>query len=158
MDEATFLDRQAAEALADLRRTGRMMAQDVKTAISLSGWTREFPWTMIASSALASLGAGFGLGAAIWKKSQDAGSMGFKRPQSQEEPSLSQASVPNPNPNPIPNTTKIAKKRSLILSLVLRIAGFLAKAALRTIVQAKVSPPPVAAGPSLVPSTNGRRA
>lgn len=61
--EAEFLERESGLARAAIERTVEDMRGNLRSAISLRGWTRERPWLMIGLSGLAGLAGGLVLAA-----------------------------------------------------------------------------------------------
>ena len=133
--EQDFLERQAARAMADLRRSVRCLASDARAAISPSGWVREHPAATLGASALAGFGAGFGLGRSL--RCHGAGAV-REQPKSQEEP----PAVRLPAPGPV--QAKAASGGSSIWHHLLGIAGFLAKAGFKLAAIASAPPPSAA--------------
>jgi len=139
-----FLARQAAQATADLRSSVRCLARDVRAATSLRGWVREHPVATLAASALASFGAGFGLGTSL--RGQGKRAVRDQR-KSQEEP----PAVRPPAPGPV--QAEAASGGSSIWRRLVSIAGFLTRTGLK--VAAFASAPPPAAVPPRTLATNG---
>ncbi len=147
--EYAFLDREAAQALGDLRRGVCSMAKDARAAVSLGGWTREHPWGLLGASAIACFSAAFGLGAALRKEPARSASAAVERQSSQEE--LPAARPPAPGPD----QTRAARGGSSIWHAAVRIASFLARTGFRIVALACVRP--AAGGPLAAASMTGQQ-